>query len=51
MLTTFQLCKVADLQYTLTGTQGEDQDEAFCDVGKLTELALRQFCIYQENIL
>ena len=42
---------VADLQYPLTGTYGEDQDGAFCDVGKLTELTLRPLYIYQENIL
>ena len=32
---------VTDLQYTLKGIQGKGQDEAFCALGKLEELALR----------
>lgn len=31
---------VADLQYTLKGIQGKDQDEALRALGKLAELAL-----------
>lgn len=32
---------VIGLQYTLKEVQGEDQDEAFCALGKLVELVLR----------
>lgn len=32
---------VDDLQYTLKGIQGEDQDEALRALGKLIELVLR----------
>ena len=35
---------VVDLQYTQKRIQGEDQDEAFCDLVKLVELTFRQIC-------
>ena len=40
---------VADLQYTLKGIQGEDQDEVLCALGKLAELAIRQLNLFRRE--
>ena len=36
-----QATAVTDPQYILKGIPGEDQDKAFCALGKLTEQVLR----------